>query len=102
MGLDSVTGLAWAGGYVGDGLAASNLAGRTLADLIVGRDSELTRLPLVAAPARRWEPEPLRMIGSVVIGTMRSVGDRLEQRSGQASRTLDLANRLAGFTGHLG
>ena len=30
------TGLGWAGGYVGDGVATTNLAGRTLADLIAG------------------------------------------------------------------
>ena len=35
-GLDRHTGLAWAGGYVGDGVGTSNLGGRTLADLITG------------------------------------------------------------------
>ncbi|GIE90667.1 NAD(P)/FAD-dependent oxidoreductase [Actinoplanes regularis] len=56
-------GLAWAGGYVGDGVAASNLAGRTLADLILGRESELTGLPWVDHRSRRWEPEPVRWLG---------------------------------------
>ena len=56
-------GLAWAGGYVGDGVAAANLAGRTLADLILGHDSALTRLPWVGRAARRWEPEPVRWLG---------------------------------------
>ena len=37
VGHDPSTGLGWAGGYVGDGVAASNLAGRTLADLVTGR-----------------------------------------------------------------
>jgi glycine/D-amino acid oxidase-like deaminating enzyme len=44
---DRATGLGAAGGYVGSGLAATNLAGRTLADLVSGTDSELTRLPWV-------------------------------------------------------
>ncbi len=44
---DRSSGLAWAGGYVGEGVAASNLAARTLRDLILGRDSELTALPWV-------------------------------------------------------
>ena len=61
VGLDR--GLAWAGGYVGDGVAASNLAGRTLADLILGLDSDLARLPWVGHRSRRWEPEPLRWLG---------------------------------------
>jgi glycine/D-amino acid oxidase-like deaminating enzyme len=61
VGLDG--GMAWAGGYVGDGVAATNLAGRTLADLITGRESALTRLPWVGHRSRRWEPEPLRWMG---------------------------------------
>jgi glycine/D-amino acid oxidase-like deaminating enzyme len=63
VGLDRATGLAWAGGYVGDGVTTSNLAGRTLTDLILGRESELTALPWVGHRWRRWEPEPLRWLG---------------------------------------
>ncbi len=40
VGLDPATGIGWAGGYVGDGVATANLAGRTLADLILDRDSD--------------------------------------------------------------
>ena len=60
VGLDRSTGLGWAGGYVGTGVTATNLAGRTLADLVLGRDTELTRLPWVGHRARKWEPEPLQ------------------------------------------
>ncbi len=56
-------GIGWAGGYVGDGVAATNLAGRTLADLILSRETPLTRLPWVNHRSRRWEPEPLRWLG---------------------------------------
>ncbi|MBL7262220.1 NAD(P)/FAD-dependent oxidoreductase [Paractinoplanes lichenicola] len=56
-------GVAWAGGYVGDGVAAANLAGRTLADLIAGRETERTGLPWVGHRSRRWEPEPIRWLG---------------------------------------
>jgi glycine/D-amino acid oxidase-like deaminating enzyme len=56
-------GIAWAGGYVGDGVAASNLAGRTLAALITARESPLTTLPWVNHRSRRWEPEPARWLG---------------------------------------
>jgi len=56
-------GTAWAGGYVGDGVAAANLAGRTLADLIAGTESDLTALPWVGHRSRRWEPEPIRWLG---------------------------------------
>ena len=57
---DPATGLAWAGGYVGEGVAASNLAGRTLRDLILGEPTPLTALAWVGRAPRRWEPEPLR------------------------------------------
>ncbi|HEX5088646.1 MAG TPA: FAD-dependent oxidoreductase [Nocardioides sp.] len=63
VGLDRSTGLAWAGGYVGDGVSTTNLAGRTLADLVLERDSELTGLPWVGHESPRWEPEPLRWLG---------------------------------------
>ncbi|GID28303.1 NAD(P)/FAD-dependent oxidoreductase [Paractinoplanes brasiliensis] len=56
-------GLAWAGGYVGDGVAAANLAGRTLADLIAGHETERTGLPWVGHRSRPWEPEPIRWLG---------------------------------------
>ena len=64
VGLDRSTGLAWAGGYVGDGVSTTNLAGRTLRDLVLGHDTDLTRLPWVGHRSRRWEPEPLRWLGA--------------------------------------
>ena len=63
VGLDRSTGLGWAGGYVGDGVSTTNLAGRTVRDLVLGDDTELTRLPWVGHRSRRWEPEPLRWLG---------------------------------------
>jgi glycine/D-amino acid oxidase-like deaminating enzyme len=63
VGLDRGTGLAWAGGYVGDGVSTTNLAGRTLADLILERATELTALPWVGHRSPSWEPEPLRWLG---------------------------------------
>ena len=60
---DRAAGIAVAGGYVGDGVSTTNLAGRTLADLILGRDTELVGLPWVGHRSRPWEPEPLRWLG---------------------------------------
>ena len=60
VGFDRDSGLAWAGGYVGDGVSTTNLAGRTLADLITGADTDLTHLPWVNHRSKLWEPEPLR------------------------------------------
>jgi glycine/D-amino acid oxidase-like deaminating enzyme len=94
VGLDRSTGLAWGGGYVGDGVGTSNLAGRTLADLITGRDSELVRLPWVGHRSRPWEPEPLRWLG--VNGALRLAlwADRSEARTGRPSRAAAALGRL--------
>jgi glycine/D-amino acid oxidase-like deaminating enzyme len=64
VGFDASTGRGWAGGYVGDGVSTTNLAGRTLAQLIVGEHSDLTTLPWVGHRSPRWEPEPLRFLGA--------------------------------------
>lgn len=61
---DPATRMGRAGGYVGDGLSTTNLAGRTLADLVTGTDSELVRLPWVNHRSPSWEPEPLRFLGA--------------------------------------
>lgn len=61
---DPATRIGRAGGYVGDGLSTTNLAGRTLADLLTGADTELTRLPWVGHRSPDWEPEPLRFLGA--------------------------------------
>jgi glycine/D-amino acid oxidase-like deaminating enzyme len=96
VGLDRDTGLAWAGGYVGDGVSTTNLAGRTLADLIVGAETERTTLPWVGHRSPRWEPEPLRWLG--VNGALAAVklADRSEARRGRPSRLAGALNRLLG------
>jgi glycine/D-amino acid oxidase-like deaminating enzyme len=96
VGYDRTSGLAWAGGYVGDGVATTNLAGRTLADLITGRESDLTRLPWVNHRSPRWEPEPLRWLGvNAGLWTMK-LADRSEARNGRPSKTAGVLGRLLG------
>jgi glycine/D-amino acid oxidase-like deaminating enzyme len=96
VGLDSGTGLGYAGGYAGEGVAASNLAARTLRDLVLHRDTELARLPWVGNPARDWEPEPLRFMGARGIYTLYRLADRQERRSERESRIAAVADRIAG------
>ena len=60
---DAKTGLASLGGYVGDGVASTNLAARTLAHLIINDSHPLTKLPWVNYSSRQWEPEPMRYFG---------------------------------------
>lgn len=92
VGLDRSTRTAWAGGYVGDGVSTTNLAGRTLRDLILQRDTELTTLPWVGHRSRRWEPEPMRYLGINAGLRLAGSADRAEVRAGRAtwhSRALD-------------
>jgi glycine/D-amino acid oxidase-like deaminating enzyme len=89
VGLDRSTGLAWAGGYVGDGVSTSNLAGRTLADLVLGRDSDLVRLPWVGHRSPRWEPEPLRWLGVNAALWATKSADRSEDAGGAPSLLVD-------------
>ena len=82
---DPATGLAWAGGYVGVGVCAANLSGRTLADLVRGEQSDRVSLPFVNRPQPRdWEPEPLRYIGANLVYTLFRAADRDERRTGPA------------------
>ncbi|MBC7291992.1 MAG: FAD-dependent oxidoreductase [Actinotalea sp.] len=96
VGLDRREGLAWAGGYVGDGLSTTNLAGRTLADLITGRDTELTRLPWVGHRSPSWEPEPLRWLGVNAGLQAMTLADREEQLTGRPSVVERLVRPLLG------
>lgn len=91
VGLDAVSGIGWAGGYVGTGVTATNLAGRTLADLVLGRDTELVRLPWVGHRARRWEVEPVRWLAVHGIYTAYRAADRAESR-GSSARTSAFAH----------
>lgn len=61
--LDEQTGIGTLGGYVGEGVAAANLAGRTMADLVRRQETDRTSLPWVGHSSRSWEPEPLRWLG---------------------------------------
>ena len=96
VGLDRSTGLGWAGGYVGDGVSTTNLAGRTLADLITGADTDITRLPWVGHRSPRWEPEPLRWLGVNAGLQVMSWADRHEAKTGRPSRAAAVVGRYLG------
>ena len=79
---DAGNGLGFAGGYVGDGVATANLAGRTMRDLILGRDSELVRLPFVRHRSRPWEPEPLRWLATTGVNLVLGHADQSSSARG--------------------
>jgi glycine/D-amino acid oxidase-like deaminating enzyme len=99
VGLDRSSGLGWAGGYVGDGVTTSNLAGRTLRDLVLGLDTELTRLPWVGRRVREWEPEPARWLGVHALYRAYRLADARESTSGgRTSRIARVADLISGRT----
>jgi glycine/D-amino acid oxidase-like deaminating enzyme len=85
VGLDPVSRVAWAGGYVGDGVSTANLAGRTLRDLVLGRRTPLTALPWVGHRSRTWEPEPLRWLGINAARVAMGWADAEERLTGRPS-----------------
>lgn len=101
--LDRSTGLGWAGGYVGSGVATANLAARTLRDL-VQQDSgqsgptDLTTLPWVNHKVRRWEPEPFRWLGVQGMYAAYREADRreLSTHSATTHRIAVVADRVSG------
>ena len=96
VGFDRTTGVGWAGGYVGDGVSTTNLAGRTLADLITRQDTELTTLPWVNHQSPQWEIEPLRWLGANAGLRAMTWADEAEQRHGRPSRLAALVNGMMG------
>lgn len=103
VGLDPNTGIGWAGGYVGMGVATSNLAARTLRSLVLEQNGatgeyQESGLPWVNRRVRRWEPEPLRWLGVQGLYTLFRSADRSERRRGttRTSAAARWAGRIAG------
>ncbi|MDP3814570.1 FAD-dependent oxidoreductase, partial [Pseudomonas sp.] len=100
--IDRQSGIALSGGYGGEGVGASNLGGRTLAELILGTSSELTRQPWVLDGQSirrlpRWEPEPLRWLGYNAIIHSFAFEDRILANPHSPPWRRRLATGLSGF-----
>jgi glycine/D-amino acid oxidase-like deaminating enzyme len=95
--LDRATGLGWAGGYAGHGVTATNLAGRTLADLVLDQRTPLTELPWVGHRSRNWEPEPMRWLGVRGLYVAYGLADRHE--AGGRATTSPIARIADAITG---
>jgi len=82
---------------VGHGVTSANLAGQTLRDLILGRDTDLTRLPWVGHQSRPWEPEPFRWLGAHALYQAYRYADQREARGLlHTSSVARIASRIAG------
>ena len=98
--IDRRNGIALSAGYGGEGVGASNLGGRTLADLILDRQSELTAQPWVLGDQPletlpRWEPEPLRWLGYNVVAQSFSHEDHVLANPHSAPWRRTMASVLA-------
>ncbi|ORM72114.1 NAD(P)/FAD-dependent oxidoreductase [Pantoea rwandensis] len=88
--------IGWAGNYVGDGVATSNLAGRILSNLIFNHDEEINRLPLVNHHSPIWEPEPFRWLGINSGLFAAGLSDFEERLTNKPSRAAHLLEKLTG------
>ena len=77
---------------MGEGVAAANLAGRTMAELIVGHATDRTSLPWVGHRSRRWEPEPLRWLG---VRSSRRILAAADTREDRTDEEASLAFRMS-------
>jgi glycine/D-amino acid oxidase-like deaminating enzyme len=95
MSFDPATGIATSRGYIGHGVSTTNLGGRVLTDLILGRETPLTKLPLVNHRSRNWEPEPFRYLG--IRYTQSAMGrlDNKIDRTGKPPSGKSLAERIS-------
>jgi len=81
----------WAGGYFGNGVGACHLAGRTLADLVLERDTDRVHTPWVNPEHEReldkklWEIEPVRWLGIKSRAGLMQLTDRAERRHSRAA-----------------
>jgi glycine/D-amino acid oxidase-like deaminating enzyme len=89
-------GQAKAGGYVGDGVTLSYLAAKTLADLILEKDSDITKLPFVNHTPPLWEPEPLRWLGVNSVVKLIGLADHEEAATNQPSLIAKALSKVTG------
>ena len=82
---DRFKGFGAVGGYVGEGVGASNLAGRIMADLVLERDTDITHLPWVNDDPDKWPLEPIRWLGGTALTFLANEADRVELREGRRS-----------------
>jgi len=88
-------------GYTGNGVAPSHLAGRVLADLITGADTDVVRLPMVNARPRTFPPQPLRTLGAVMVRRAIIANDTAEERGRKPNPLAAAIARLPRKMGYL-
>jgi len=69
----------YAFGFTGNGVGPTQLVGRILASLALGRRDDPTRLAIVEPPPGRVPPEPLRYLGGTLVRRAMVRKERLER-----------------------
>jgi glycine/D-amino acid oxidase-like deaminating enzyme len=92
---DSASRIGTARGYTGQGVATTNLAGRILANLIMGKQTGLETLPIAQRRSRNWEPEPLRWLA---VRYMQGAFARID-KAAENDRARPIDAPIAGFLG---
>ena len=85
---DRDTGLGAAGGYVGEGVGASNLAARILSDLMLERSTAITDLAWTRETPGSWPIEPIRWLGTRAVRYIGNKADEIEARTGRPSKLM--------------
>jgi glycine/D-amino acid oxidase-like deaminating enzyme len=90
-------------GYTGNGVGPSHLMGKILANRILGRETDDTRLPLVDYEPKRFPPQPFRSLGAAIVNaaTVRR-DDALDERGRVDPLTDQLARMPRRMGYHLG
>ncbi|HEY2598459.1 MAG TPA: FAD-dependent oxidoreductase [Candidatus Dormibacteraeota bacterium] len=88
-------------GYTGNGVAPSHLAGKVIADLVTGADTDATRLPMVNPKPRMFPPQPFRSIGAAVIRRAIIAKDTAEERGEKPNPVMSAIARLPRRMGYL-
>jgi glycine/D-amino acid oxidase-like deaminating enzyme len=92
---DPAARLGFIGGYTGQGVATSNLAGRLLSSLVAADSSAACKLPLAQRTSPNWEMEPLRWL---VVTYMQKAFQRIDEAL-EAGKPRPLDADLAGRLG---
>jgi glycine/D-amino acid oxidase-like deaminating enzyme len=82
-------------GWSGNGVGPSVIGGKILASLVLERDDDGSRHPLVGRAAGRFPPEPIRWIGAHVVRGAVARKERAEARERRPSRIDVALSRLA-------
>lgn len=92
---DPATKIATARGYTGQGVSTTNLTGRILAELISGKRTEMSQLPIAQRRSPYWEREPLRWLA---VRYMQNAFFRIDE-AGKQGRPKPMDAALAEFLG---